>query len=285
MINNLKGKCLIALFLILVITGAVFLIIRDSDSLETLKFRQTPENKEVEFLFSDKDNTYLAQLRNEFKLEEIIKKQDSDLEKVLKISHWVHNLWQHDGKNVPPAGDPISILRDVQNGIRYRCVEYSIVISGCLNALGIPSRVVGLKTRDVETRESGAGHVVCEVYLYDLEKWIMVDGQWDAVPALSGIPLNSVEFQKALRQTGSEVKNISYNSLKEDRYYSWIGEYLYYFDARLDQRYINNKKSYQKLMLVPQGAKKPEVFQKTSPIKNVVYTDSVADFYKRPAYK
>lgn len=53
---------------------------------------------------------------------------------------------------------------------RFRCVEYSIVAAGALNALGIPARTVGLRTKYVETELWSAGHVVAEAYLKDLGK-------------------------------------------------------------------------------------------------------------------
>jgi hypothetical protein len=74
-----------------------------------------------------------------------------------------------------------------------------------LNALGIPSRIVGLKVADAETRKSGAGHCVIEAYVKNLSKWVMVDGQVNAIPTLKGIPLNAIEFQQALAQNEAEL--------------------------------------------------------------------------------
>lgn len=100
---------------------------------------------------------------------------DTDFKKVQTIFEWVTNLCQHDGVNVPRNGDPFTILDDVtEKGARYRCVKYSIVILGRLNALGITSRRIRLKTADVETRECGAGHVAVEVYLKDFNKWVLL---------------------------------------------------------------------------------------------------------------
>ncbi len=61
------------------------------------------------------------------------------------INSWVSNLWQHHGSNQPEKNDPIYILEQVKKGERYRCVEYSIAVSGCLNADGIPSRILAFK--------------------------------------------------------------------------------------------------------------------------------------------
>lgn len=78
--------------------------------------------------------------------------------KVQAVTEWVTNLWAHNGDNIPEQNDPLSILHNVtEEGEQYRCVEYGVVISGCLNALGIPTRTLGLKTQDVETRSTAQG--------------------------------------------------------------------------------------------------------------------------------
>jgi len=101
----------------------------------------------------------------------------------------LHNQWQHNGNNEPHKNDVTSILEEVKEGKNFRCVEYGIVVAACLNSIGLKARQLNLKTKDVETTEYGAGHVVTEVFLNDLKKWMFIDGQFDAMPLLDGIPL------------------------------------------------------------------------------------------------
>lgn len=65
--------------------------------------------------------------------------------------------------------------------------------------------------KNVETTKYGAGHVLLEVYLNDLKKWALLDGQWDAVPMINNIPLNAVEFQKAIVENyeGLDIRSSS----------------------------------------------------------------------------
>lgn len=124
------------------------------------------------------DESYLAKLRETYALEELVSDCKNDFEKVQKITEWVTNLWAHNGDNIPEQDDPLYILQMVtQEGEQYRCVEYGVVIAGCLNSIGIPARTIGLKTQDVETRDYGAGHVATEAYLKEYKKWIFIDGQ------------------------------------------------------------------------------------------------------------
>lgn len=122
------------------------------------------------------------------------------------------------------------------------------------------ARTLALKTKDVETRASGAGHALLEVYLNDLQKWIMVNPQFDAIVLKYGIPLNAVEIQQAVTDGEKLDLFTSKEDLNIEFYTAWIYPYLYYFDVRFDHsegvernelRSVNGKIN---LMLVPLGA-------------------------------
>jgi transglutaminase-like putative cysteine protease len=233
------------------------------------------------WLFSDPATPYLTKLRDDYALANVVERATSDFDRVRGISRWVRHRWEHNGENVAVPGDPISILEQAAAGKRFRCVEYSIVLAGALQSLGIPARVVGLKTADVETRESGAGHVVTEAYLADLRKWAMVDGQWDAIPMLHGKPLNAVELQRALATRNPALTVESISQTDSRAYFAWVTPYLYYFDAMLDQR-VGVTPVAGALMLVPVGAKNPTVFQRRFSLGKMAYTNNAAAFYSVP---
>ncbi|KAA9345566.1 transglutaminase-like domain-containing protein [Adhaeribacter soli] len=254
-----------------------------------VKFEEKSKKAAYTFRYEIKpeDNVFLKQLRDDYNLNEVVKGAKNDTEKALKVMNWVHNQWKHNGSNQPSKSDALTILQEAKEGKQFRCVEYGIVTASALNAVGLKSRVLALKTKDVETTESGAGHVVLETYLNDLGKWVMLDSQWDAMPALKGKPLNAVEFQNAIVNNYEPLEIKSLSGLGKRTYANWIAPYLYYFDVKFDNRegelkdqlMVSGKKS---LMLVPSRAKNPTVFQKQWPINNCVYTNSLVDFYAKP---
>ena len=275
--------------LLIVIIGVVIAICfvclrRTSPEVPKLKFDEELDERSLDFTWGDPSDPYLTDLRTRYDLEGIISGSENDLERVEKLCHWVHGLWKHNGRNEPTKRDPISIIEEAKEGKRFRCVEYSVVLSSCLNAVGIPARVVSLMTKDVETRKSGAGHVVVEAYLRNMGKWIFVDPQWDAIPCLDGTPLNAVEFQRMLaeRKRGLNVFSLSRKNAR--KYFRWISPYLYYFVVRFDNRVWKTGVSSKKMMLVPIGARKPKVFQRRFPIYNVIYTHSINSFYPEPRH-
>jgi transglutaminase-like putative cysteine protease len=256
----------------------------DAPSLPLLEWDASARAPRHVFLWSDPASEYLTRLRKTYALEEQVAGSTSDFERVRVICHWVHGLWRHDGNNVPAQFDPIFIITQAQQGQRFRCVEYGIVIAGCLKALGIPARVLGLKTSDVETRASGAGHVVAEAYLRDEGRWVMVDGQFDAVPVLGARPLSAVELQQALATSAPGLTVASLSQVDAPSYFGWVGEYLYYLDAQLDQRGPGVDTELWTLMLVPIGAPQPTAFQGRSGGPYFLFTDALADFYPVPTY-
>jgi hypothetical protein len=233
-------------------------------------------------------NEYLSRLKALYNLDSVVAQQSSDSAKALRILSWSHTQWSHNGDNEPKKKDAISILEEAHTeGKQFRCVEYGIVGTAALNAIGLPARVLALKVKEVETTPYGAGHVLLEVYLKDLGKWVLMDGQWDAMPVLNGVPLNAAEFQQAIANNYEALEIRSLSGVSKAAYTSWVYPYLYFLDVKFDNREgLDLKRELQggkpSLMLVPQGAKEPTVFQKTRPINNVVYTRSLADFYSAP---
>ena len=252
-----------------------------------LQFEENPKSNDLRFWYEqNRNNEYLELLRSKYPIDSIIKEAHTDMDKTIKILNWVHGQWKHNGSNQPQRHDAISILEEAREGKKFRCVEYGIVVSACLNAVGLKARVIGLKTKDVETRKRSAGHVGAEVFLNDLKKWVFVDGQFNAMPVLNGVPLNAVEFQKAIAENFDKLEIKSLSKISKETYTDWVYPYLYYFDVAFDNREgIGNKQSIdgkKSLLLVPLGAKFPTVFQVKYPVDYVKYTYSLEDFYAPP---
>ena len=247
-----------------------------------LRFAVAPAPTDTfQFRRSRPDETYLTNLRTTYQLDALVAGKTTDFERVQAVCAWVHQQWKHNGRNTPQRYDPTSILQEAAQGKQFRCVEYGIVLVGALTALGIPARTLGLEMADVETRKSGAGHVLAEAWLADQHKWMLVDGQWDVIPLLNGVPLNAVELQKALAEHQSGLTVASPAGTSTRHYSRWIQPYLYYFDTGLDGR-IGGRCEPGDLYLVPLEAPNPARFQGSEPVKNRLYTHSAAAFYRPP---
>lgn len=102
---------------------------------------------------------------------------DSAWATATNLLHWVSTHWTHSGdSHVAPGEDSVHVLERVASGERFACVEYTIVLSQALNALGIPARSVGL----FQARHHagiGRAHQVTEAWIDELGSWVLLDGQ------------------------------------------------------------------------------------------------------------
>jgi len=248
----------------------------------------TINTSEVNIKHQTKPNQYLKELALKYPLD-FLNDTMSDTEKILAILNWTNSRWKHNGGNSPSKNDAITILKEAGEGQEFPCFAYAIVLKDQLNALGYKARTVYLKTQDAEHRKSSPGHVVTEVFLNDLQKWVFLDGQFNVMPTLNGLPLNSVELQNAINNNYNQFKLESNSNEKigKQNYVDFVYDYLFYFDTTLDNRYdeeekftINDKRS---IMLVPSGAKNiTHIDFWNLDINYCIYTNSINDFYAKP---
>ncbi|MFO8000443.1 MAG: transglutaminase-like domain-containing protein [Marinilabilia sp.] len=266
-----------------------------SSNVKEISFSQESPNPLYEFYYPDtSENDYLSKLRKQYGIDDLVKGQNNDLDKIKSVLDWTNKQWEHNGSNKPSKQDALTILKEAHEGKQFRCVEYGIVATTALNSIGIPARTLGLKTQDVEKVMSGAGHVVTEVYSKEFEKWIFIDPQSNIIPTLNGIPLNGVEFQREIYNKNEKLKLVNkqgeLSTEDSEKYINWVGKYLFYFDVLFDQKTpdsSNVKKinGMTKLTLVPVGHKEPRIFQRKNKIDFSYYTHSLKDFYRKPEQK
>lgn len=259
---------------------------------KTLSPNTDRESPPIEILMDDPDHPKLAEMRSRYKLDDVVAGASDDYERLRRIVKWTHDRWKHSGDNVPSQPDPLTILDEAAAGKRFRGVEYARVAAACARALGMPSRVLCLKRADVETAQSGAGHLVAEVWLEPQKKWVLADAQWDVIPECDGLPLNAVEFQAAFARNDPGLTLRTSSDLKPVSYLRWVIPYLYYFDFNLDQRFFvtpaattheaetqRRSPGTGQIMLVPAGVPEPTVFQQKDPIRNCRYISDPKAFY------
>jgi transglutaminase-like putative cysteine protease len=234
----------------------------------------------------DINKKYAETLRNKYGISRAIKNSKTDIEKVVALCSWTYRQFKHDDVNVSSRPDALTILEEAKKGKGFRCVEHGIVLTAVLKVVGFKARALSLATKDVELREYGGGHVVTEVYLPNLRKWVMADSDCGVVPFLYKRPLSAVELREAIIEHPEKVEFRSANGQlknKKRKEYLWfVLQYLFYFTFSSDQR-LGFKSNRQKcIKLGPIGAKKPLLFQGTHANDNSTYTHSLSTFYHRP---
>lgn len=240
---------------------------------------------EINFVYPDFKEEIFDTLR---KITNITTDGLSEIDAVKKICGYVHLLFPHDGLNTPSSYDPITIINEAKQGKSFRCVEYSFIGVSLLWAYGIPARSLALKTKDCETREMGAGHVVLEFWSKQFQKWIMIDIQHATIMRNeSNTYLSAFELLQSITKEDSLIIEIlpdakfTIDELGKE-YLPFMSQYLYFFDTPLETAISLEKIQTKKkglVMLAPLNVEIPKVFQNTIPMNIIAVTHSVIDFY------
>ena len=266
---------------------ALTTVIRQKIFIPELSYSTTKSNPNNKILYTnDSEKSYLDSLKSKYPIN--FKNSKTQIDKVLTILNWTRSQWEHRGDVSPKKNDAISILNEVKEGGRFPCFAYGIVLASQLKVSGFKSRVIYLKTKDIATSMQGGGHVATEVFIDELQKWVFVDAQFNAMPFLNNVPLNAVELQNAIRTDFNNLEFRSLDRIDKINYTNFVQPYLFYFDCSFDQREsvmternkVNGKKS---LMLVPLGTENPtSMLVWNSKINYCEYTNSISDFYAKP---
>jgi transglutaminase-like putative cysteine protease len=235
---------------------------------EPLAFEASPATDPPRLKRPATDSEALRTLRETYTLHALVAGAADDLDRVRRVCRWVHARTSHQGWNGDLPDDALGLLQVAEKGGQWRCVEYGVVIAGCLNAVGIPARTVGGQARDVETIAFGAGHVFAEAWLDDRQCWVFVDAQEDIVGVDSdGTPMNSVEFRNSLAR---ENPPIPYPLVLA----FCMNHFGFNFEAAHDKR--------TRVMLGPIGSKMPTKFQRMPTHVPDLFTHRLADVYAAP---
>jgi hypothetical protein len=109
--------------------------------------------------------------------EQLPEPADSAWDTALGLLAWVSRRWEHANDHVNPGVDAVEVLRRVdEDGKRFACVEYTLVLTQSLCARGIPARRVACDAANYHTGLS-KGHAVTEAWIDELGTWVVLDGQ------------------------------------------------------------------------------------------------------------
>lgn len=234
--------------------------------------------------FDAASDVRLVEMRREFAIDPVVAGMEDDYAKLRALTRWASRQWQHSPTNVASKPDPVTILREAKAGGRFICRDYAIVVAGVARAYGLPSRVLNLMPRDVETRSEA--HSVAEVWLSRFNKWVLADGQYGTIPEIDGQPLGGVELQAAIAREDPGL-HCSAGAEVCAEWMPFIFRNMFYFKFAADQRRFDAPKGGAQLVLVPKGAPDAKRFAggNEEVFAGAVYISDPAVFYAPPGVK
>jgi hypothetical protein len=201
-------------------------------------FRGTTENAGIK-LQIDFSHENLAVLRNRYGLETIAGTGD-DLSKSLNILFWLCEHVRHFGSydnHIPMnALDLLEYAYDQGEERGINCLNLCYILTECLLSIGVPARTVAIMPFSPYDADN---HVVAQVYITDLGKWVMLDPTWNAYfKDAGGNILDVIELRRFLAD-GRDVflnEEVAYNgaslitNAERIQYYKWyMTKNLFFF--------------------------------------------------------
>ena len=158
-----------------------------------------PQITSIPFVYEE-PSARLKLLRERYELDKVIAPGRTEMEQLMLLRSWVRNQWHtawvsHPSSWMPPW-DALRILeaRD-QPDCLTNCTHYAAVFTQCCLALGWNARHCILDL-----------HCVAEVYVNQIDKWVMMDAGNSSVRAdvglhfeRLGVPLSALELHVAQR--------------------------------------------------------------------------------------
>ncbi len=161
--------------------------------------QHNPAFQNRSFKFEPLDHPRLAQFRQQYALDEVVKSCTTDLQRMEKLAVWTSQQWTKGHlKDIYPKWDALEILKKHEDGtpIGGFCQQFNIVFLQACASFGMVGRAVSIGAGDhgVNIR---SGHEVVEIWSNELNKWVYVDGQaaWYFIDKETRTPLNLLELR------------------------------------------------------------------------------------------
>ncbi len=132
----------------------------------------------VPFEYEPFDQLKLRQLRERFRLDDVVAGAERELDLICRLAVWASQQWdQGHLSKVYPAWDALEILKPHDDGrpIGGFCQQYNLVLLQACESFGLVGRAVSIGPGALGKGIRG-GHEVVEIWSNELGKWIYVDG-------------------------------------------------------------------------------------------------------------
>ena len=186
-------------FLVALIFGlALFFVVHWSTQRHpaTRRFRY---NQSSDIHISEPKQTMLHNtLAAKNSLHDITRSALNDGERINQLADWAFSLWKLNPGRHSKSDNPLTVISRANNGERFGRTDYNLVLANAMNALGIPTRLTKLCTRDCAWRPIASSTMGIEYFDRDYFKWAWFDGKYGIRVLLDHRPLNVLEIKDAI---------------------------------------------------------------------------------------
>jgi hypothetical protein len=164
----------------------------------TTDLRQFVSRSLPNFISQDHQSRRLITFQNE--LVGTLDPRMGDLEKAIAVRKWCRA--QQTGSwdlNDDSSEDPLALLHRQRQGIPGTCRRFAYVLEGALLAAGLNARFVGANST-LYDHDGAPGHAMVEVWISQLNKWVLMDSMYNTMLVVDDKPASLVEVYEATRR-------------------------------------------------------------------------------------
>ena len=208
------------------------------------------------------DSGRAAEIRDYFQLDTLYEESASTWEKTLAIAKFVATNVPHANQKVQPKQKNVIYLWEYTKTVEpaFNCRLHSIMLFELLTSVGIEATYITCMPQDRHDQDC---HVVNQVWLPELAKWVMIDSDMGGCYATDSAG-NLLSLQE-MREYYIQDKPILYHPQFGDPvgidfwYYDYMAKNTYWFSCweniHFDQEPNDGKDVGRYIHLVPQGFK------------------------------
>lgn len=155
----------------------------------------------IPFAYEPFDRPELAELRSQYKLDEVVGQVTSEMELLSKLAAWSATRWEKTGhlSKIYPAWNSLDILAMHPDGtcVGGFCQQRSLVFLQACESFGIVGRIVSIGPGD-RVKDYRGGHETVEIWSNRFAKWIHIDGDkgWYFIDDETREPLSLWELRQ-----------------------------------------------------------------------------------------
>jgi len=147
------------------------------------------------FKYDVYENPKLKELREKYRLDEVIAPGKDEFDRQILLNDWVHRQFKKFGAPTAKPKGALEILKCVEEGHTFFCAHYADTLTSAAASLGWIDRSLCLRKHQGAVKDGSSEHSVTEIWSNQYRKWVMLDPTANMYLAKGGIPLDAVEIR------------------------------------------------------------------------------------------
>lgn len=161
--------------------------------LDTLPFVESEYTKR--FRFDAHENPKLKELRERYRLDEVVAPGKDEFDRQVHLLDWVHRQFKKFGRPSAKPRGALEILKAVEEGHTFFCAHYATVLVSAAASLGWVDRSLALRRHQGSAQGGSTEHTSTEIWSNQHRKWVMIDPTANMHIEKEGVPLNAWEIR------------------------------------------------------------------------------------------